>query len=412
MVVDKRNILTIRAAPDTSAQERGRLVRGEPFEVSGVGEGHGCERWGRLDETAWACLDFASPTDREPVALPRILPYEPPQPEDYETYIATGVLPEVAEGAGLLPFVYARRWKTWTGRTWADLAAWERADPSNGRLPAGRRVAFTDVRDTLRGRVFVQEDGSVVPEAEVYVLPITRHSGRDLALNPLPEGARAAWVVGYNGAPGWDEVGRGGGSQRRSEAPVETFAYHVPLVVQEVPGEPRWWQIVSGPESTSPRYVQDLRDVRVWHPAPRPAEIGLDEVWIDVDRSRSMMGVFRGDTPLYVTVVSPGLGSRATPRGVTQIYMKKAWTDMRSRQDALEPYYVEGVPWAIYFRPRYALHGAYWHWGFGHPASHGCVNLSPYDAAWLYAHVLPEATPGWLEVRVLPGAPATWVRVR
>ncbi|MFN8424586.1 MAG: L,D-transpeptidase, partial [Anaerolineae bacterium] len=30
------------------------------------------------------------------------------------------------------------------------------------------------------------------------------------------------------------------------------------------------------------------------------------------------------------------------------------------------------------------IHGAYWHQSFGIPVSHGCVNLQPGDAAWLW----------------------------
>ena len=39
-------------------------------------------------------------------------------------------------------------------------------------------------------------------------------------------------------------------------------------------------------------------------------------------------------------------------------------------------YYLEDVPWTMYFDEARALHGAYWHNGFGYPHSHGCVNLS------------------------------------
>jgi lipoprotein-anchoring transpeptidase ErfK/SrfK len=38
----------------------------------------------------------------------------------------------------------------------------------------------------------------------------------------------------------------------------------------------------------------------------------------------------------------------------------------------------------MYFYKGYALHGTYWHHNFGHPMSHGCVNLVTADAQWLY----------------------------
>lgn len=47
-------------------------------------------------------------------------------------------------------------------------------------------------------------------------------------------------------------------------------------------------------------------------------------------------------------------------------------------------YYIEEVVWTTFFYSGYALHSAYWHDAFGRPRSHGCVNLSLYDAWWLY----------------------------
>jgi lipoprotein-anchoring transpeptidase ErfK/SrfK len=32
----------------------------------------------------------------------------------------------------------------------------------------------------------------------------------------------------------------------------------------------------------------------------------------------------------------------------------------------------------------FGFHGAYWHDNFGIAASHGCINLAPADAKWLY----------------------------
>ena len=47
-------------------------------------------------------------------------------------------------------------------------------------------------------------------------------------------------------------------------------------------------------------------------------------------------------------------------------------------------YYLENVPYVMYFFEDYALHGAYWHNNFGYQMSHGCVNIAPSDAGWIY----------------------------
>ena len=56
------------------------------------------------------------------------------------------------------------------------------------------------------------------------------------------------------------------------------------------------------------------------------------------------------------------------------------------RPDRSDYYYLEDVPWILYYDGARALHGAYWHDHFGLRSSHGCVNLSPRDARWLYSY--------------------------
>ena len=53
------------------------------------------------------------------------------------------------------------------------------------------------------------------------------------------------------------------------------------------------------------------------------------------------------------------------------------------------------MPFVQYFHEGYALHAAYWHDDFGHTHSHGCVNLSPKDAAWLFKWTDPHLPSGW-----------------
>ncbi len=52
--------------------------------------------------------------------------------------------------------------------------------------------------------------------------------------------------------------------------------------------------------------------------------------------------------------------------------------------DKLDYYYLEDVPWTMYFDQARALHGAYWRAWYGFPGTHGCVNLSIGDSAWLF----------------------------
>ena len=53
-------------------------------------------------------------------------------------------------------------------------------------------------------------------------------------------------------------------------------------------------------------------------------------------------------------------------------------------------YDLPGVPWVSYFTESgISFHGTFWHNDFGHPRSHGCVNLATAAARWIYRWTLP-----------------------
>ena len=58
-------------------------------------------------------------------------------------------------------------------------------------------------------------------------------------------------------------------------------------------------------------------------------------------------------------------------------------------------YSIEDVPWTQYFEGAIALHTAFWHTRFGLPRSHGCVNMTPYDAHHVFGRTWPELPEGW-----------------
>lgn len=78
-------------------------------------------------------------------------------------------------------------------------------------------------------------------------------------------------------------------------------------------------------------------------------------------------------------VVSTGVADHPTLLGKYQIYVKLKLDRM------IGPGYdLPNVPWVMYFFKGYSLHGTYWHHNFGHPMSHGCVNMQTSDAEWVF----------------------------
>ncbi len=139
------------------------------------------------------------------------------------------------------------------------------------------------------------------------------------------------------------------------------------------------------------------RELRLATSHPRPDGVAADERWIDVDLEEQVLVSYLGDTPVYTTLVSSGRRS-GTPTGIYRIASKQATATMRDTAEGESRWNHKDVPFIMYFRARYALHGAYWHDRFGNEQSVGCVNLAPEDARWLSAWTLPAIPTGWLQV--------------
>jgi len=114
-------------------------------------------------------------------------------------------------------------------------------------------------------------------------------------------------------------------------------------------------------------------------PTPAPATALDEERWIDVDLSEQRLTAYEGNTPVRTALVSTGLPQTPTVVGQFRIWIKLRYDDM-----AGPGYYLEDVPYVMYFYQGYGLHGAPWHNNFGNPMSHGCVNLAVPESEWLF----------------------------
>ena len=132
---------------------------------------------------------------------------------------------------------------------------------------------------------------------------------------------------------------------------------------------------------------------------PHYAKQGAE--WIDVSLKTQFLVAYRGMTPVYATLVSTGVGAdgdpektHATLQGEFRIHTKHVTTTMAS-DDPEDNYELRDIPYVQYFKDGYAFHAAYWHDGFGTPRSHGCINLAPDDARWLFSWSEPAVPEQW-----------------
>jgi len=106
---------------------------------------------------------------------------------------------------------------------------------------------------------------------------------------------------------------------------------------------------------------------------------GTDKFWIEVDLSEQMLIAWQGDNSLASFSVSTGTSSYPTVTGSYKVYAKY------DKYTMVGPgYNLPDVPYSLFFHKGYSIHGTYWHNNFGTPMSHGCVNMTISDAAWIY----------------------------
>lgn len=118
------------------------------------------------------------------------------------------------------------------------------------------------------------------------------------------------------------------------------------------------------------------------------------EKHIYVDLVKQTLTAYEGDKIFMQTLVSTGKWY-PTPIGEFRIWAKLRSTRMSGGEGA-DYYDLPNVPYTMYFegealsRSRgFAIHGAYWHNNFGHPMSHGCVNMREIDVKKLFAWAEP-----------------------
>lgn len=199
--------------------------------------------------------------------------------------------------------------------------------------------------------------------------------------------------------------------------PGSTLRFEVAGTLRRLSALPVLGEVMRGDQryiSVGKRLLARADILAIAEPIERPPHVGADEQWIDICLSTQTLVAYEGDSPVYATLVSSGRSSDGygTPTGSFRIATKHVSTTMDDPNGGDEAYSIEDVPWTMYFHESYALHGAFWHNHFGRERSHGCVNLSPADARWLFFWATPELPPGWHGVRGRTGNTGTAVIIR
>jgi hypothetical protein len=187
------------------------------------------------------------------------------------------------------------------------------------------------------------------------------------------------WIlyqVESKGSPGFDRDDYTGVFFNRYQV-VQVFH------VEEIDGL-NWFMIA--PDQWIPEKQEWYRVISTVTPNTIPPDGVDNNRWIDVNLYEQTVSVYEDNQLIFATIVSTGIPPFWTQPGLFQIYEKYDYTPMRGsfEIDRSDAYYLEDVPWTMYYDGSYALHGAYWHNGFGSIRSRGCINISVADSRWIY----------------------------
>jgi len=188
------------------------------------------------------------------------------------------------------------------------------------------------------------------------------------------------WVLTYFAQGPQIETKRTPGSENQDFTGRLLNLYDIVPVFgeQQVDGE-NWYMI--GPDEWAPaKYI-----ARVIPNTTPPKGVTSDR-WIEINLYEQTLAVYDQRQLVFATIIASGAEPFWTRPGLFQIYEKHETTPMTGsfEADRSDAYYLEDVPWTMYFDKARALHGAYWRAKMGFPQSHGCVNLTVGDAHWLY----------------------------
>jgi lipoprotein-anchoring transpeptidase ErfK/SrfK len=128
-------------------------------------------------------------------------------------------------------------------------------------------------------------------------------------------------------------------------------------------------------------------------------DVPPEEKQIVVDLAAQTLTAYERERTVFMARISSGVrlseGGYATPKGYYRTTRKRPCRHMASAPSEYGTGFdLPGVPWVSYFTGSgVAFHGAYWHNNFGVPSSHGCINMAPQAAKWIYRWTTPTVPP-------------------
>jgi lipoprotein-anchoring transpeptidase ErfK/SrfK len=163
-------------------------------------------------------------------------------------------------------------------------------------------------------------------------------------------------------------------------------------------GQP--WYLVSEDKWKLSYYIpaSHARIVSIEELTPISSQVPIQEKRIEVRTAEQVVVAYEYDRPVFMARTATGArfsnGDFSTPPGRHITAHKRPSRHMAAGNLAANGYDLPGVPWITYITESgISFHGTYWHNNFGRPRSHGCINLTPKAARWIYRWTYPQVPP-------------------
>ncbi|MDX9991375.1 MAG: L,D-transpeptidase [Anaerolineales bacterium] len=127
-------------------------------------------------------------------------------------------------------------------------------------------------------------------------------------------------------------------------------------------------------------------------------QVDPNEKTILLNLQQQTLSCFEANREVFFCRVSSGIlydpasgelsDELATPTGTLLTHWKIISKNMTAGSESAG-YSTPAVPWCTFIQGGVAIHGAHWHNAYGEPRSHGCVNVTPEDAKWIFRWTLP-----------------------
>jgi hypothetical protein len=204
------------------------------------------------------------------------------------------------------------------------------------------------------------------------------------------------------------------------------MAYGAVFRVVERADEPdgrAWYRLEDDISPTVQYWVQaaHVRRIQPHEFDPISPQVPPREKRIEVNLRAQTVTCYEYSVPVFSTRCATGTTfiddeGRAhefkTPRGEYLMRYKRASRHMRGGAEIDDAFDLPGVPWCSFFTfGGIAIHGTYWHNDYGRPRSHGCVNVTPDAAKWIFRWCTPAVRHNELEHLTAAEERATATRV-